>query len=221
MKNLKSQELQTKNPKLKRIINISLKILGTIAALLVAYIIIKIVIATISGTFPTIFGRSLFLVKTPSMEDKISVGDLVIVKHGVIENVAQNDVIAFRCIDPSQPIYGEVIIHRAIEINNVNGISITTKGDANAIADTFKVTSSNYIGEVVGVSSFFGKILSFFSIYGIVFAIILSILLNIIMHQINKIAKLRKEAQEEQKIENEAKIREEILQNINKEKENE
>ena len=181
--------------------------------LIVAYIMLKVAIADFTGTIPKIFGVSLFLVKTPSMEGTIEVGDLVVVKYGKIANVKVNDIISFFCIDPNQSIYGEAIVHRVIEITPAG--ELVTKGDANPVADLYKVTGNNYIGEVVLVSTFLGKIFSgLTSSYAIVFVIVIAILLNIAVFEVKKILKLKKEELEENKEEEQEKLKQELLAEI-------
>ena len=211
MKNQESQELKS-----KKILNNILKVLGGIIVLLVAYIILKVIIAALTGTIPTIFGVSLFLVQTPSMEGTIEVGDLVVVKHSSFAKAEVNDIISFFCIDPNQPIYGEAIVHRVIEITPSG--ELVTKGDANLAEDLYGVNSGNYIGKVIYVSTFLGKIFSgISSSYAIVFVIVIAVLLNIAVFEIKKILKLKKEENEESKEAEQERLKQELLEEIKKE----
>ena len=215
---MKSQRKIERKP--RKIVKLILKVLGIALAIFVAYVIIKMVIAAISHDVPTIFGRSYFIVQTGSMEKEIMVGDLVVVKHVDISTVGKQDIVVFTCIDPSQPIYGEVIVHRVKDIVSDGDIlKLITQGDANPLEDAYRVTSDNFIGKVVAISSFWGYVLGLFvSPYSIVFVVVLVILLNIVATQVRKIAKIRKESKDNECSEEEEKIKEEILRSINKEK---
>ena len=72
---------------------------------------------------PMPFGYGMSVVLSGSMESRLSVDDLVIIK--ATDNYKVNDIVLFQ--------YGNsLVIHRIIEID---GDTVTTKGDANNTAD--------------------------------------------------------------------------------------
>ena len=72
---------------------------------------------------PMPFGYGMSVVLSGSMEDRLSVDDLVIIK--ATDNYKVNDIVLFQ--DGNS-----LVIHRIIEID---GDTVTTKGDANNTAD--------------------------------------------------------------------------------------
>ena len=72
---------------------------------------------------PMPFGYGMSVVLSGSMESRLSVDDLVIIK--ATDNYKVNDIVLFQ--DGNS-----LVIHRIIEIN---GDTVTTKGDANNVAD--------------------------------------------------------------------------------------
>ena len=72
---------------------------------------------------PMPFGYGMSVVLSGSMEDRLSVDDLVIIKAA--DNYNVNDIVLYQDGD-------SLVIHRIIEID---GDTVTTKGDANNVAD--------------------------------------------------------------------------------------
>ena len=90
--------------------------------------------------YVNIFGYTYFVVATGSMSGKIEVDDIIIVK--IDKNVKQNDIITYK--DKN----GKLITHRVIE--EINNNQLTTKGDANDIADT-PIKVDQIVGKVVAI----------------------------------------------------------------------
>lgn len=78
---------------------------------------------------PSFFGWKPFIVLSGSMETEILAGDLVVVKEVKIEEIKEDDVIAFK--------QDEIVItHRIVDIINENGTKkYITKGDNNNSED--------------------------------------------------------------------------------------
>ena len=82
------------------------------------------------NSVPSIFGYKPFIVLSGSMETKIYVGDLVIVKEVDPSTLEVNDIIAFRDSE------NFVTTHRIINVVNTNnGRCFETKGDNNNVKD--------------------------------------------------------------------------------------
>ncbi len=188
-------------------------LLGIIVSL-IAYIIIKVIIGLVTNTPPCIFNHYFMVVATNSMEGTINVGEMVIVRKVDFSSINVDDIISFYCIDKSQAIYGEVITHRVIGIDaTVNGL--ITKGDNNLIQDTYMVYESNFVGKVVSINPFIGKVFSFFKSSNItIFLIIFVVLFAIVGMEMKNILILREKMKKEKEIE---KAKEEILKEIKKE----
>ncbi len=188
-------------------------LLGIIIALIV-YIVIKVIIGLVTNTPPCIFNHYFMVVATNSMEGTINVGEMVIVRKVDFSSINVDDIISFYCIDKSQAIYGEVITHRVIGIDNVvNGL--ITKGDNNLVQDSYMVYSDNFLGKVVAINPFIGQVFSFFKSSNItIFLIIFVILFAIVGMEIKNILILKDKIKKEKEIE---KAKEEILKEIKKE----
>lgn len=77
----------------------------------------------IRDKMPMPFGYGMSVVLSGSMEDRLSVDDLVIIK--ATDDYKVNDIVLYQDGD-------SLVIHRIIEID---GDIVTTKGDANNVAD--------------------------------------------------------------------------------------
>lgn len=133
------EEKETKN--IKNILKSILKILTNIVYIILAIIVIILIYNIIqvglqNKSYMNIFGYSLFQVKTGSMSGTLEIGDIIVVK--LTKEVSKNDVITY---EKDQML----ITHRIIE---KQGDSITTKGDANNVADE-PIVTSEVIGKVV------------------------------------------------------------------------
>ncbi|WP_143008413.1 class B sortase [Pseudobutyrivibrio sp. YE44] len=112
------------------------KILKTIGNL----IIVIVILACIPLAIPRVLGMEEYNVISGSMEPEISVGSLVFVKGIAFEELAEGDVIAFQS-------GASVVTHRVISIEKDTKL-ISTKGDANNVADFMPVAYKDVIGKV-------------------------------------------------------------------------
>ena len=207
----------TAREKREKISKIVSKVLFILIILLITYIATKVIIGLVTKQPIGLFGHYMFMVRSESMEPNISVGDMIIVKKINIAKIKIGDVVSFTCINPSEPIYGEKVIHRVVEINNDAGnISFIVKGDNNPANDDFAVTGDNFFGKVVLSSSFLGLIFDKVNAtYLLVFIVVIVMLLDFIVKQIKKVANYIKEQKQEDEKE---RIRQEILDQVKKEK---
>ena len=201
---------------MKKVLKKINKIFQAIICIFIIFLFINSLSSLFTKKIPSILNYNFFIVQTNSMEDTIKVNDLVISKECKIEDVKENDIISFICIDGSQAVVNQVITHRVIKIEIIdNEIYLTTKGDNNPISDTYKVNKENFVGRVVVISSFLGNIISLFSSVKMLIIIVVTLLSLVIMiieikkYIDNKNEKIRKE-----------KLREEILKEIESEIDN-
>lgn len=201
---------------MKKVLKKINKIFQAIICIFIIFLFINSLSSLFTKKIPSILNYNFFIVQTNSMEDTIKVNDLVISKECKIEDVKENDIISFICIDGSQAVVNQVITHRVIKIEIIdNEIYLTTKGDNNPVSDTYKVSKENFVGRVVVISSFLGSIISLFSSVKMLIIIVVTLFSLVIMiieikkYTDNKNEKIRKE-----------KLREEILKEIESEIDN-
>lgn len=101
----------------------------------------------VGNQLPMPFGYGAAVVLSGSMEPEFSKGDLIFVKETL--EYAENDIVVFQ--DGST-----LVVHRIIEIDDEK---ITTKGDANNVADE-PITQEMIKGEVIGCIPFVGEIVN-------------------------------------------------------------
>ena len=125
-----------------------LRVLGNLLIAIVLIIAIPIAI-------PKLFGLQEYNVISGSMEPTISVGSIVYVKGQNWNQLSEGDIIAFES-------GASVVTHRIKEMHN-DTMTITTKGDANNVADFNDIDFSNVIGRVVAHFPVFGLIAAWLS----------------------------------------------------------
>lgn len=100
-----------------------------------------------------VFGYNAYIVVTGSMEPKININDLVVVRE--TDNLQKGDIIAFKN-------GASVTVHRIVNIKNDRGeILYQTKGDNNNVEDSNWVKKSEIKGRVVGCSPGIGHVAMF------------------------------------------------------------
>lgn len=99
----------------------------------------------------SIFGYSNLKIISGSMEPKIQIGDMIIIKKSNTYEV--NDIVTYREED-------YFVTHRIVEIDE-NGI--TTKGDNNNKVDNDTITNEDIVGKVVLIIPGLGNIISTFN----------------------------------------------------------
>ena len=175
---------------------------GFIIFILVIILIINLSVIIKTNISPNkvtdIFGYKPFIVLSGSMEDKINVGDLVIVKEVDANTLNEKDIIAFRTED------GFVTTHRIINvIKKENDVCFETKGDNNNAKDDVIVCSSNVEGKYHSKIAKLGNVILFIQQplgFIIMMLIIFIICILIYMFANRKIAKkIEFESEEEMK----------------------
>lgn len=136
----------------------------------------------VGNRLPMPFGYGAAVVLSGSMEPTLSTGDLIIVNHA--GQLSVGDIVVYQDGDI-------LVVHRIIVID---GETVTTKGDANSIADE-PVSISEVKGRVVSRIPFVGRIVNLIkSPLGTVLIIIAAIALVELPHR-----KERQKNDEEQK----------------------
>ncbi len=134
--------------KAKKIIDTTVKIVWWVFLVLLIALIVCIVSAKIKGKVPKIFGYSVVVITTKSMEDTFPVGTYILIKETLPQDVQEGDIICFYSEDAS--IYGYPNTHRVVQVIENNGnYEYVTKGDANFVEDTVTAKGDKLIGKYV------------------------------------------------------------------------
>ncbi len=137
---------------MKKAFNICKTVFITILLIILLFELSLGVVRLISPTnYPKLFGYSKAVVMSGSMEDEISVGDLLIYKTQ--DEYYPGDIIIF--YDAK---IGGFVTHRIQRIENGKFI---TKGDANNIEDADPVSRENIHGKVIKKIDNVGSVISF------------------------------------------------------------
>ena len=145
--------------KKKRAITL-IKILNVVILLIIVPILIyniTIIIKYIQNPkeTPDFLGFKTYEIVSRSMEDTINKNDIIVVKKVDKNEINENDIISF---DNGN----EIITHRIVEIENINGQTLyTTKGDNNRFADDEKISFEQIEGKYVFKLSKLGYLMNF------------------------------------------------------------
>lgn len=186
--------------------------------LLISFILIIQVATSINnGKTPTLFGRAIFFVVSPSMEDTIMVGDMIFVDT-VEDHFVVGDIITFR-----QPDTFAIITHRIIEIEEIDGeLYFTTQGDNNYTSLDWEIgfSQDQIIGKYVGKSGFLGSVYNklFSNGINLIFIAVIFVFLVIGGMELFSIINTLKQVKEKQMLEEKEKLIQEELERLKEEK---
>lgn len=127
-------------------------VLGIVLCVILVPILVMNVTMIVQGyvnpeKVPSFGGYSPLIVLSPSMEDTIMEGDLIIVKSAQPEDIKEGDIISF--FDPDST-GSAVLTHRCVEIVDKNGaVSFRTKGDNNDSVDPSLAPAENLVGTYI------------------------------------------------------------------------
>jgi len=196
--------------KIKKVLNIIpyLILLASFA------LIISLTYSLRNGETPTVFGRAIFIVVSPSMEDTIMVGDVILVDT-TPDELNVGDIISFH--NPDEP--DIIITHRIVAIEEVEGNDLyTTKGDNNDYSFAWETNFSQdfIIGKFVCKSPLIGSIYQFIfaSGFNMIFILIIGIFLIVGGMEIASIVKQLSMAKTQQLLEEKEKMIQEELEKL-------
>jgi signal peptidase len=162
-------------------------------------ILLFVLISRAEGSTPEVFGLTLHIVVSPSMEPDIKVGDFVVSKKVPINEIEINDDVIFRSTNSDS--LGMPIIHRVVSITvkDDGAIELTTKGINNQTTDEQPV--KQILGKKIWSSTGIGKMSKFFTDAQRLLIIIVFIALAVICAKfsIRIYAKYKKNCEESEK----------------------
>ena len=135
-------------------------------------LVIPVFIASAIMAFPLVAfpGDNIMVITSDSMLPALKPNDLIIVRPSSIDEINQDDIIAF---DSHMHGVG-IIAHRAIEIFDDHGqIGIHTKGDNNGFSDPWIVHDEDLIGKVIQILPGMGILIGDYIRFGLLGIIII------------------------------------------------
>ena len=173
--------------------------------------------ATVSaarGKIVEVFGKSLLVVVTGSMEPTLHVGDYIFVEKTPPEALAKGDVIAF--YSEADDIFGMLVTHRIVGVNEDG--TFVTRGDANPVDDRVSVRPERIVGKYTGKARFFRWASSFGDTRKLLLMLVMIPTAVAAIYEVRTIAKLGVKIGEQKKAA-EAERERSIREAIEKEKE--
>lgn len=154
-------------------------IIGTVLLILLLAVVIVIFNARFTGESPSVFGYHIFRVSSGSMEPKLLVGDVIVVKETNPEDIKKGDIITY--YGKKDDLKDKYITHQVIEnpVYETNGkYSFTTQGIAEGTIKDPTVYEDQVVGVYVSKLNFLDKVYSFFlTPYGLMSFILVIVIL--------------------------------------------
>ncbi len=169
-------------------------VLSVIAVLLLAFVIYVMVCAA-RGKPVKVFGKSLLMVVTGSMEPSIHTGDFIIVESTDASALKEGDIISF--YSEQSDIKGMLVTHRITEVTDDGFI---TKGDANPVEDSISVPAKNVVGKYTGKARFFIWLYSFASPRKLLMILVIIPISAAAVYEVVTVGRLTRKAAEENRI---------------------
>jgi signal peptidase len=131
-------------------------ILGLLILMIVILVTFLVQIGT-TGKVPTVLGYQINVCMNGSMSPIFDKGSLVLTRYINPEAIQEGDIIAFRIYSTGVP----TTIHRVVKVNQTEGLSFITRGDANEKDDPIPVPAETVIGKLHSSVSYAGYLFSF------------------------------------------------------------
>ena len=165
--------------KLKKVFRIFRTVLCWLCIALLLIVVISLVTAKIQGSYPSVFGYSIYRVSSGSMSPELEVGDVILGKSvSDPMDIKVGDIVTYK---GSGELSGMLITHKVIVApEEVDGVlTLQTKGIANEIPDS-PISAERVVSVVVCEVEFLAAFYNFFfSPWGLLTVIALIILVFI------------------------------------------
>jgi signal peptidase len=143
--------------KLTRFFTVIGNIIFACLLLIMAALVFFMVKSNLDGGHPNFAGYNLYIVLSGSMSPAFDAGSVVIVKPLTAEEVTVGDIITFKDTQNRDTL----VTHRVTAIDATNGLTFTTRGDANNVDDFTPVPAANLVGRVQTAVPYFGYVVNF------------------------------------------------------------
>lgn len=130
-------------------------LIGTL--ILMATMAFFLVQSKLAGGVPSVAGYQMYVVLSGSMNPAFDTGSLAFVRPINPREIRVGDIITFKGASGS----AILTTHRVVEINNHDGLTFTTRGDANNVNDPNPVSAANVVGKVHGAVPYIGYLMGF------------------------------------------------------------
>lgn len=144
-------------------------IITTIILITVIAVVVIVFIVRLTGNVPSLFGYSVFRIRSDSMTPTLLVDDVILDKKVKPQDIHIGDIITYDCI--SGDLAGQTITHRVVEEPEVRGgiYYYRTKGDKEGAVLDAEIEYSLVQGKYVCTIPLLDKIYTFFlSPYGLI-----------------------------------------------------
>ncbi|MBQ6337394.1 MAG: signal peptidase I [Ruminococcus sp.] len=158
----------------RRIINI----LSTVILLVVIAVVIFVFIARISENVPSIFGFSIFRVRSDSMTPTLQINDVILTHKTSPDDIHKNDIVTYLC--EKGELAGETITHRVVSDPEIRGgvYYYVTQGDKTGAPLDSEISYDQIRGKYIQTLPFIDKLYTFFlSPYGLIVFILIIVVL--------------------------------------------
>ena len=126
-----------------------------------------------------VFGYKAFIITSESMQPKIDIGDVIVIKSVPEEEIKTEDIITFKKNNE------QITTHRIINIIEEDGKKqYITKGDNNKTGDTEQITYDKIEGKVTLVIPYLGHIIDFLEDKMVLLIVLLIILIITLIYLI-------------------------------------
>ncbi len=109
------------------------------------------------GGIPSVAGYQMYVALSGSMNPAFDTGSLVFIRETDPTNIVAGDIITFKGADSD----GMLTTHRVVEVNTNDGLTFTTRGDANNVNDPMPVPAENLVGRVHSSIPYMGYVMGF------------------------------------------------------------
>ncbi len=158
-------------------------------------IVVLLMAAAVSIYLAPHFGWRVDAVVSGSMEPRLKIGSLVVVRPVEPDTIVVGDTITFRLTGVDET----VVTHRVIGIRHSSPLYFETKGDANEKPDPFTVPARNLVGKIYLRVPFLGYFTEFLKTpYGFMFAVVVPGVITTIVYVINVWRAITKDSKKKQ-----------------------
>ena len=103
------------------------------------------VVVLLAMTTAGLSGMRLVLIKSGSMTPALLTGDLAVSRSTPPSRIEPGDIVTFR-----HPVLRSAVTHRVVSAHTADGrVDVTTKGDANQVAEDWQVPVTGRVGRIL------------------------------------------------------------------------